>query len=480
MDFSNFLKNKRELLKALKEKEIYYFKEIVACHLKSGDNFVKDFGETIDKLLGFEDLSDINDKMNALETWDTFQNQKDQFYKYILDDSFDKEMHVIKDNEDVISNELTNIEKLCRVVLFTIIQDYLNKTGHIHEDVEPYFRLLWNYLLEPLDDEGDVKRIMTFDRDLGGMLLYRKLVFDKRSWLWNKLKDERKKNNNVLFIQLDALDEPNRQVIYDEIEKAYNTGKEIDTVLSSLYYIYTDILFYVLEKCVLKQFEVWLLHDVTKSLINDDHKKSLLSTNEMKLILACLSHDNDWKERKWIKFKQEGQKSDDSREMMIYANPIILGWDASNISLHMNNVNENIQRLNLILKKYIKEQIGEECVLTNDFYNLFLIKVYDRKVDNEDSIQTLATAFMEFANFPSYAGYEVVVRDVILERTGMDQLKEYNDQRKKSKLKDRINAYFYQDARKGENVPDENTNCKVFKCIRELPGLNEKAMEVFQ
>ena len=481
MDFSNFLKNKRELLKALKEKEISYFKEIVAYKLNTGAIFIKEFEDTIDKMLGFGDLSDIHDKMNALETWETFQYQKKLFYKCILDDSFDKEMHEIKDNEDVISNELSEVERLCRVVLFTIIQDYLNKTGYIHEDVEPYFRLLWNYLLEPLEDEDGVKRIMTFDRDLGGMLLFRRLVFDKHSWLWDKVKNERKKKKNLVFIKLDELDEPKKQGIYEEIEKARDKGKEMDTVLSSLYYIYTDILFYVLEKCVLKQFEIWLLHDVTKFVNIDNDYKSLLSTNEMKLVLACLSHDSDWiKERKWIKYEQKGEKSGNCREMTIFANPDILGWNDANVSIHVDNVNENIERLNLILKKYIKKQIGEGRVLTNDFYNLFLIKVYDRKVDNENTIQTLTTAFTEFANEPSYAGYGVAIRDVILERTETGQLEEYNTQRRKWKLKDRINSYFYQDTRKVENVPEENTDCKVFTCIRELPGLNTKAMEVFQ
>ena len=471
MDIQNLLENKRDILRALKEKEIPCFKAIVDYHLELGDHFVEEFEDTIDELLGLEVPLDMNDKTKTLV--DTFVEQTERFYKIVLDDSFDKEMHEIKEDDEAIPDGLSDLEKLCRITLLSSIED-LFQAKHYKENAYPYFRILWNFLLETLEDEGGKKRIMTFDRDLGGVLLYRKIVFGRYSWLRNAINTYRRRNRGVTIIDMDSKTDQERQAMDEEIAEAYNTGKKKKTVLYSLYYVYSDILFHVLEACVPKQFEVWLLHEASQWL----GVKPLFSSEEMKLVLACLSKEEEWRKREATVYKWEEPISGDGREKTILANPVILGWNVSNINQHMNNVNISINRLNQIIKKYIKEQVGEEDASAITFYYVYLTRVYEKKMDNEREVEKMTKAFMEIADKPLNA-LDPPICDILLDKLEVDELEKYNERHKKRKIEDRINDRFHETKEKVEKHKNDNPDCEIYACIRELPGLNAKAIEVF-
>ena len=475
MDFSSFLENKRDLLKALKEKEIPYFKAIVDYHPKPDDHFVEKFEDTIDKLLEIDDPLKVENTAEAQETWEAFRDQTEQFYKYVLDESFDKEMRKIEDDEEVMPEGLSDLEKLCRVALFTILQDFFQKK-HVHENVEPYFRKLWNFLLEPLEDEGGVKRIMTFNTKLDGILLNSKIVFHRYSWLKTVMDNYRRHNKNSIRIDFDGISESEKQAIEAEIAKAYKTGEEKKTVLESLGYVYFDILFHILKKCVPKQFEAWILHEAEKWLATEN----LLSINEMKLILACLSKDEEWRTgREAIVYKWKDQISQKCQEKTIFAKKTIFGWNVSNINQHIDNVNISIDRLNQILKKYIENQVGKEYASAITIYYFYLKGVYERKVDSEKEVEKMTNAFSEIAGKP-LDEFDPPVRDILLDRLEVDELEKYNIRHRKKKIKNKINGHFYEKEEEVKKNKDKYPECEVYACIRELPGLNAKAMEVFK
>jgi hypothetical protein len=478
MDLLSFLK-KRELITALKEKEIPFFMSIVDyyvkdknCQLEDKENFISNFEKSIDELLELKGTSFNENDPKIQKTWNTFLKLKDTFYKIILDDSFDKEMHEITEDEEVIPDGLSNIERLCRITLLSAIQEIFQKKRS-KENAYPYFRILWNFLLEPLEDKDGIKRIMTFDCDLGGVLLYRKIVFDQYSWLRNAINTYRRQNKDVKIIELDNLSDIEKREIDEEIAEAYNTGEKKKTVLLAMYYVYSDIIFHVLKTCVPKQFEAWLLHEAAEWL----GVKHLLSIDEMKLILACLTKDEKWrKERKAIVYTWKDQTSENCQK--IFANQHILDWNVSNINQHMDNVSISIDRLNQIIKKYIKKQVGEEYSSAIMFYYIYLTRVYEKKIDNEKEVEKMTNAFMKIVDKPLNE-YDPPVREILLDRLEVDELEEYNKRHKKRKIEERINNHFCQEKEEVEKDKKDHPDCKVYTCIRELPGLNAKALEVF-
>ncbi len=473
MDIQNLLENKRDLLKALKEKEIPCFKAIVNYHPKpKADHFVEKFEDTIDKLLGLEVPLDMDDETKALEH--TFSEQTEQFYQIVLNDSFNMEMHEIKEGDEAIPDDLSDLERLCRITLLSSIQDFFQEKKS-KENAYPYFRILWNFLLEPLEDEDGIKRIMTFNRNLEGVLLFRKIVFGQYSWLRNAINTYRRHNKDVKLIELDSLSDLEKQETDVEIAEAYNTGEKKKTVLRAMYYVYSDILFYVLETCVPKQFEAWLLHEAAEWL----GVKHLLSIDEMKLILACLTKDGKWgAERKAIVYTWKDQTSENCHAKTIFANQNILDWNVSNIDQHMNNVSISIDRLNQIIKKYIKKQVGEEYASAIMFYYIYLTRVYEKKMDNEKEVEKMTRAFMEIVDKP-LDKYDPPVRDILLDRLEVDELEEYTKRHKKRKIEERINNHFKQEKEEVEKHKKNHPDCEVYACIQELPNLNAKALEVF-
>ena len=358
MELLDFLHKKRALLEALKgdpsgkhKGEIDYFKSIIDYHLESGDSFIADFRNTIDHLL---EIGQDTDKNKADDLWEKFLEQKDFFYKLVLDDSFDKVMtdvnpsavtnfvpiqnkcdnelaKVIKDEldkgskieliienlipqlktlpEELIENDSDDIENtgennivedkeddlkelknICKNVLMEIVVDGL-KDKKINDDPIPYFDKLWDFL-KKIPKGDDKKRIMEFDRSLSGHLLFRQIGFGW-GWIKNVIDSIHRRQNREIPIDDDTISETQKNKYEKKISEACDVGEKLgDDLTYSWGLVYNDIIFFVLPESNRQQFEPWLLHQAC--LLRG--KKNLLSGSEKKLILSCLTRDEKWRQ----------------------------------------------------------------------------------------------------------------------------------------------------------------------------------------
>jgi hypothetical protein len=163
MELLDFLKNKRELLKALKgdpsghkKGEIDYFKDIIDYHRGPEDSFIADFRDTISRLL---EINEDSDKNEANDLWERFLKQKESFYELVLNNSFDKVMTSDKQNEDCDdTNDSEPILDKDDIELEEYILDSLKnglKLEQIIENLIPDLKRLPDQLMDDASEDGE-------------------------------------------------------------------------------------------------------------------------------------------------------------------------------------------------------------------------------------------------------------------------------------------------------------------------------------